>query len=153
MNEIDLVRRFRAESNAQANDDERESSARRLLMEAVNGERASRGTSRRWVRPIAIVVGILLLPAGYAIADSTGVFGDDDVVVLTPQTAEPVPAPAAVSESNETRKSADREIVLTPETARPAAAPASESKKATRDQHRGGVVKLTPDEAISAPQP
>lgn len=151
MNEIDLVRRFRAETSTP--DDGETQHARSILMEAIEQDR-NRGFGvrerlrRAPRRTIAVALAVVALPASYAIADSAGVFGDGGTVTLTPETAIPAPAPGSESESAERtpQVSGDLGSELAPETAVPAPGTASETESAHRAPR--GTVDLTPKTGV-----
>ena len=97
MNEIDLVRNFRAET--ETTDEEQAQRARIALVEAIKKEDGSRASGLRgWLRrpsrgAIAIILAVVALPGAYAIADSADVFEEDGTVTLTPENAVPALAP------------------------------------------------------------
>lgn len=101
MNEIEAVRRFRAETGTH---DEREvRRARGVLLEEITRGREHDSDVRERLRraprrTIAIALAVVVLPGSYAIADSAGVFDEPGTVTLTPETATPAPAPGSESE-------------------------------------------------------
>ena len=98
MNEIDLVRNFRAETAT--TDEAQVQRARIAFVEAIKGEEGSRASGLRgWLRrpsrsAIAIISAVVALPGAYAVAESADVFEEDGKITLTPETAVPAPAPA-----------------------------------------------------------
>lgn len=100
MNEIDLVRRFRA--GMPTHDEDEMQHARHILMKAIEQDRnrtfgVSNLLRHAPRRSVAVVLAVLALPGSYAIARSAGVF-DGGTVDLTLETATPASAPGSESE-------------------------------------------------------
>jgi hypothetical protein len=128
MNEMDLIKRFGAEKSSEADDEKQRQNARKLLMEAINDEHAesllAEPRTRVGWRPsrkvIAVTVAALAIPAAYAVADGMG--GDEQVIKLTPETAQPAPPPREDGEVDSPRRGGPEGVIkVTPETAQPAA--------------------------------
>lgn len=101
MNEIELIRRFRAQAS-QPDPDEAQK-ARDALMEAIDLERLGADPARRGRlstvprRTLAVALAIAVLPAGYAIAEGVG-GSSDDVVGGSALSAGDCPEIAAIFE-------------------------------------------------------
>lgn len=155
MNEIDLIRSFRASTSSRNGTGAQR--ARTRLMDTVDAERGSdphqswalvgSGRHRPSRRVVFTAAAFLALPTGYAVGKTTGVFGGG-TVVLTPETATPAPPPQ--SESKSARRLPEGTIVLTPQTATPAPPPA-DSGSARRAP--GRVIRISPGTAKSVGGP
>jgi len=157
MNEIDLVRRFRAETSTP---DERETQRARGILLAAIGQDRNRAPSLRERlhraprRTVALALAVIALPGSYAIADSTGVLGggSEGTVTLTPETAIPASAPGSESDSTIPAPPASEPLSIELRPSDPglgadvAVPDADESDR--RGRARRGTVDLTPDTAV-----
>jgi hypothetical protein len=104
MNEIDLVRNFRVDTATP--DEEQVQRARIVFVEVIKQGAGSRtfGVRERVRRvprsTLAVILAVIALPGGYAIADSAGVF-EGGTVDLTLENAIPAPAPGSEPESTD----------------------------------------------------